>query len=504
MAASATEEVPLLPAGGVDGPQGRVSFLSKVAVAAMTMAAVAAAVHGLRGSSPSVANTQSLVGAAQSLPSTRGHPASRQRAAKEYLLQHLAQAAQHAKKDACLPGEGTTGFDTTDKELMAAHGYGSIGQGANCEGHTKTMEQPPVDYGRDRTIYEQCACGKGLDNITFWPQDQRMSNVTVKAGEEKWVRWGKGVTNVTWFCSGMSFTQTTEVQLGEGDVFSIKLDMARKDTSCCSGDLSGLIHMNTWKEAEESTSVPFSSGSDGFACFKVPALLVTNAGTFIAFAEGRRGNCSDYASTELVYKRSADKGRTWGALQVLVQVPAEDRQRLGLCGNPLVVGNVAPVQLRAHSRHHPGRILAPYTRNNFKAWLIHSDDDGVTWEGDHELEGMTVTAPGVDYAEAAPECDRDMAWLGYQDLDAINPTDPGDLMRLIGGLCTFGVNPYTNPEWTGKMSGPWQWVGTGPPGSLQLRSGRVLVPSYHSFIRGLTERFPGSRRVTTTSRSATR
>ena len=30
----------------------------------------------------------------------------------------------------------------------------------------------------------------------------------------------------------------------------------------------------------------------------------------------------------------------------------------------------------------------------------------------------------------------------------------------------------------------WPWVGTGPPGSLELSTGRVLVPAYHSTTRG--------------------
>lgn len=38
------------------------------------------------------------------------------------------------------------------------------------------------------------------------------------------------------------------------------------------------------------------------------------------------------------------------------------------------------------------------------------------------------------------------------------------------------LNNVTLPE--------WKWVGTGPPGSIELRNGRILVPSYHSKYRG--------------------
>ena len=48
-----------------------------------------------------------------------------------------------------------------------------------------------------------------------------------------------------------------------------------------------------------------------------------------------------------------------------------------------------------------------------------------------------------------------------------------------------GVDPYK--KWKKKLVGPWQFIGLGPPGSIQLKTtGRLLVPGYHSYIRGLS------------------
>ena len=102
---------------------------------------------------------------------------------------------------------------------------------------------------------------------------------------------------------------------------------------------------------------------------------------------------------------------------------------------PTVIGNAAPVQLAADSAHHPNRILLPHSRNNSDVWVTHSDDDGLTWAN------ATLVPPA-------------------------NSTDPS-----------------------------WQWVATGPPGSIQLRgggaggaaaglAGRVVVPGYHGPNRG--------------------
>ena len=64
-----------------------------------------------------------------------------------------------------------------------------------------------------------------------------------------------------------------------------------------------------------------------------------------------------------------------------------------------------------------GRVLLPFCQNNTWAFVVHSDDEGRTW-----------SAPqNISYA----------------------------------------------------MDPSWKWFGTGPPGALVLRSGRVVVPAYH-------------------------
>jgi len=84
----------------------------------------------------------------------------------------------------------------------------------------------------------------------------------------------------------------------------------------------------------------------------------------------------------------------------------------------IVIGNAAPVQDRTTNR-----ILVPFCRNNFDVMLTYSDDDGRTWS------------------------------------KPVNLTDKFNLRY---------------PE--------WHWIGTGPPASVQLESGRIVVPTYHSYF----------------------
>ena len=55
----------------------------------------------------------------------------------------------------------------------------------------------------------------------------------------------------------------------------------------------------------------FSNGEGGYPTIRIPSLILTPKGTLLAFAEGRAA-AHDSGHIELVMKRSADGGRTWG------------------------------------------------------------------------------------------------------------------------------------------------------------------------------------------------
>ena len=64
-------------------------------------------------------------------------------------------------------------------------------------------------------------------------------------------------------------------------------------------------------------STPFVGGKEGYACYRAPAIIITNKGTVLAFCEGRVNNASDEGDIDIVLKRSIDGGKTWGRLIVL-------------------------------------------------------------------------------------------------------------------------------------------------------------------------------------------
>ncbi len=60
----------------------------------------------------------------------------------------------------------------------------------------------------------------------------------------------------------------------------------------------------------------FTSGLDGYHTYRIPALVTASTGDLLLFAEGRKFKSSDHDWNDIVMKRSADGGKTWGNMQV--------------------------------------------------------------------------------------------------------------------------------------------------------------------------------------------
>ncbi|MFD9438908.1 exo-alpha-sialidase [Streptomyces sp. NPDC060006] len=169
-------------------------------------------------------------------------------------------------------------------------------------------------------------------------------------------------------------------------------------------------------------SVPFRAGQEGYASFRIPAVVATAEGTLLAFCEGRVGSRDDFGNIDIVLKRSTDGGLTWGPLQVAAE------------NGDALAGNPAPVALGS------GRILLVHVRNaalatedairrgkvsaadGRRVWICHSDDDGQTWSGPREITGQT----------------KKPAWRWYA-------TTPGHALRLTGGRIVVPANHSLPP-----------------------------------------------------------
>jgi len=131
-------------------------------------------------------------------------------------------------------------------------------------------------------------------------------------------------------------------------------------------------------KSQDATPV-FVSGQEGHKVYRIPAVIGLPNGNLLAFAEGRVQNSADFGDINLVMKKSIDQGKTWSALQILVDI------------DKLQAGNPAPVVDLFDPAYPNGVIYLFYnTGNNHEneirkghgireVWFIRSFDMGITW-----------------------------------------------------------------------------------------------------------------------------
>ncbi len=128
----------------------------------------------------------------------------------------------------------------------------------------------------------------------------------------------------------------------------------------------------------------YKSGEEGYSCFRIPAIVTTTRGTLLAFAEARRNNCGDAGEINLVVKRSADGGKTWGPLQIVWD------DSTNTCGNPSPVvdkktGNIILLSTWNLGSDHEKDIVNKTSKDTRRVFLLSSSDDGNTWSKATEI-----------------------------------------------------------------------------------------------------------------------
>lgn len=141
----------------------------------------------------------------------------------------------------------------------------------------------------------------------------------------------------------------------------------------------------------------FKEGDNGYKCFRIPAIVVTNSGTLLAFAEARKKGCSDTGDIDLVLKRSTDGGKTWGELE-LVWDDADNT-----CGNPAPVvdrntGNILLLSTWNLGSDHEKDIIALKSQDTRRVFVLKSTDDGKSWSAAKDITKDTKKENWTWYA----------------------------------------------------------------------------------------------------------
>ncbi|WP_149914444.1 sialidase family protein [Sphingobacterium cavernae] len=167
----------------------------------------------------------------------------------------------------------------------------------------------------------------------------------------------------------------------------------------------------------------FKSGEDGYASYRIPAIVKGKSGELIAFSEGRVDHSGDFGNVDIVYKISKDGGKTWGALQVAVDY------------DKLQAGNPAPVVDLLDPAYPQGRLFLFYNTGNDhegdvrkgkglrEVWYKVSSDAGKTWS---EAVNITTQAHRPKQPQINPAYNFKEDWRTYANT-------PGHGFQFVSG-----------------------------------------------------------------------
>jgi len=117
----------------------------------------------------------------------------------------------------------------------------------------------------------------------------------------------------------------------------------------------------------------FAMGLYDVDTYRIPAVVVTQKGTVLAFSEARKKSIADQTPTDMVLRRSFDNGKTWQPMQIILPgkgdeaimnpCPLIDRKN----GKIFLFCSYFPDQ---NAQYIPGKVRQLY---------LTSTDDGDTW-----------------------------------------------------------------------------------------------------------------------------
>lgn len=140
-----------------------------------------------------------------------------------------------------------------------------------------------------------------------------------------------------------------------------------------------LVHAQT-----NTTTDIYQKGQDGYACFRIPAIVKSKAGTLLAFAEARKNSCSGTGNIDLVVKRSEDGGKTWSRI-ITVWDDGDN-----VCGNPSPIvdqetGRIILVSCWNLGEDHEKQIIDKTSKDSRRVYVLYSDNDGKSWSTPKEI-----------------------------------------------------------------------------------------------------------------------
>jgi len=151
-----------------------------------------------------------------------------------------------------------------------------------------------------------------------------------------------------------------------------------------------LLSCSAVKKAEQqkpaASSIVFEPKKGAYESMRIPALVITGAGTLLAFCEGRISSSSDWADIDLLMRRSTNGGVSWEPYIVLAAHQGRKP-----------TSNATPVVDK------DGTIHLLFQRDYAAAYYTKSTDDGKTWTEPVDITyAFEAFRPEYDFKVLAP------------------------------------------------------------------------------------------------------
>ena len=176
----------------------------------------------------------------------------------------------------------------------------------------------------------------------------------------------------------------------------------------------------------------FTQGDGGYPHIRIPAIVTTQNGVLLAFAEGRQGG--DHSENDIILRRSTDGGKSWGPVQVISEMGGDSLN--DPCAVALKSGRVLLLFQRYPKGHHTQKMSHTERADpgyggptNTQSFLTYSDDDGATWSEPEDVtrtlrreDVISVGSPGIGIELEFGEHKGRIVWPLYE----VMPEGGGD------------------------------------------------------------------------------